>query len=82
MARTRTGAAEDRRPEDAREPTAAVAQQESPSASSSLIPEPADDDAQQESDDLPRIEHPARRLLAYVFRHYPWQLIVVLWMSR
>lgn len=77
MARTRTGAAEDRRPEDAREPTAAVARRESPSASSSLIPEPADDDAQQESDDLPRVEHPARRLLAYVFRHYPWRLIVV-----
>ena len=33
--------------------------------------------ARRESDDLPRVEHPARRLLAYVFRHYPWRLIVV-----
>ena len=78
MARTRTGAAEDRRPEDAREPApAAGARRESPSTASSPIPELADDDARRESDDLPRVEHPARRLLAYVFRHYPWRLVVV-----
>ena len=52
MARTRAGAAEDRRPVPA-------------------------DAARPESDDLPRVEHPVRRLLAYVFRHYPWRLIVV-----
>ena len=35
----------------------------------------ADEQADQHA--LPHIEHPARRLLAYVFHYYSWQLIVV-----
>ncbi|SDM67160.1 ATP-binding cassette, subfamily B [Actinomyces ruminicola] len=40
-----------------------------------VVGAPGQDD-QPDPRDLPRIEHPARRLAAYVFHYYPWRLIV------
>jgi len=62
VARNRADRPEER--PDAEQPTAVAPQQ---SAGAGDQPDPHD---------LPRIEHPARRLAAYVFHYYPWRLIV------